>query len=285
MTDTPPPADRLPAPPARLDSFEAVFQSARLWTLRGIRGRRPLWMLAGVVLLAGIATLVGQLADSPMRETRFFHGAVANLLLGVVVPATALLMSTAFPWAEAQEGTLTYWHTLPIRRWTSALGRYLSSWFVGSLLLPLSAVALYLPLDLPAEVRGQSFLVATIAAVLLVYPAYLALFTLLCTTFRRGLVLGVIFMLVENSFAFFRGLAIQKLSLVYYSRSYVVETIPGDVGRLRERAERSMNLVAPDIASGTLAVVVFTSVAVLLLVASLAMIEVTEYRTKHNDAG
>lgn len=275
----------LPEPPNRLDAFEAVFQSARLWLLRGIRGRRLLWMLAAILLLGGISYLVGEFADRPHSHVRFLYRGVGTLLLGVVVPACALLLSTAFPWPEAQEGTLTYWQTLPIPRWTTLLGRYLSCWIIGSLLLPLAVLVLYLPLELDPEVRADEFAIAAVAATLLVYPAYLAVFTLLCTALRRGLVIGVVFMLIENSFSFLKGMALQKLSLVFYSRCYVLSSIPDEPSRYQRMGLRNMALDPEMVVAGSYAAIVFVGVILVCTGLAMAVVSTTEYRTKQGGTG
>ena len=113
-------ADVAPRPARRrLDAFEAVFQVAQLTTRRTLRGRRLIGTLAFVLLPVALSLLVKSRAR-PNDQEGFFYGMLSIFHFGIAVPVVALTFATQFPWPEAEEGTLTYWFTSPLRRCESS---------------------------------------------------------------------------------------------------------------------------------------------------------------------
>ena len=264
--------------PRRPDAVEAVFQVAVLTLKRTLRGKRMLWILALLALPCVLAWSVAR-GLPPERQERFFYETLVFYQFGIAVPAVALLMATAFPWPQSDEGTLTYWFTSPVRRWTVSLGRTIASLVVGVLVLPLAVLALALPLD-PGETVELAGPVRTAAtATLLAFPAYLGVFSLLCTWLRRGLIGGVCLILVENSLSLVTG-NLARLTMVFYVRS-IVWPATSDLGR--RVLEESAQIDQP--ASSTTAIAVFVTVTVVALAATCVLVEVLEYRGKHAQPG
>src|SRR5207249_840736 len=105
------------------------------------------------------------------------------------------------------------------------------------------------------------------ATTLLAYAAYLALFQLVAVVFRRGLILCVVFVLMQLLISFFSGMML-KLTIVYYLRSLLVPSIPkasiANAGKL---------LTIADPASVTQSIVTLALIAVVSLGLSLILIE------------
>jgi predicted PurR-regulated permease PerM len=191
----------------------------------------------------------------------------------------ALVFATAFPWPEAEEGTLTYWFTSPIPRWTVSLGRYIAALLVGTVILTVGVFGIGLPLHTRPEADlGQVTRVAA-AATLMAYPAYLALFQLVSSVFRKGLAFGVVFIFVENFIALLTGPIVQ-LTLIHYVRSQLSRAIPPDSLR---SAARLVNVAEP--ASNFAAITAFAGVTVVALGLSLFVVEWIEYRGRTSQPG
>ena len=272
-------APATPARRARLDAFEAVFQVAQLGAKRSLKGWRLFAALAMALVPAGLAVLVRAGGADEAEQERFFYGMLSFWQFGITVPVCALLFATAFPWPEAEEGTLTYWFTSPIPRWTVMLGRWAGSLFVGSIVLSVGILAVGLPLKTPPEAETGAVMRSALAATLMAFPAYLSLFQLVATRFRWGLVFGVVFAFIENFISILSG-TIVKLTLIFYVRSLVWPSVPKGS---RSAASKFLNVTEP--ASTSASIVTFVAVTVLSLGLSLLLVRVIEYRGRTSQQG
>lgn len=263
----------------RLDAFEAVFQVANLTVRRSFKGLRPFVALAVVLLPSGFCALVAAGRADALAHEHVFYGVLSRYHFGIAVPVVALVFATAFPWPEAEEGTLTYWFTSPIPRWTVALGRYLAALLVGTVILTLGVFGIGLPLHPPPEAELGQVTRAAAAATLMAYPAYLALFQLVSTVFRKGLAFGVMFVFVENFVSLFTGPIVQ-LTLIHYVRSQLSRAIPPDSLR---SAARLISVAEP--ASSVAAISTFAGVTVVALGLSLLLVAAIEYRGRTSQPG
>lgn len=271
-------------PPAvqrkRLDAFEATFQVAQLTVKRSFKGRRVLVAFLVVALPAALGALVRSGQANAIAQESFFYGMLSTYHFGIAVPFVALLFSTAFPWPEAEEGTLTYWFTSPIPRWTVLLGRYAASVVVGSAVLTIGVLTIGLPLATRPEAETGAVMRAAIASTLLAYPAYLALFQLVATVFRRGLVFGVVFIFLENFISAIPSATIVRITLVYYVRSRLWPAVPIDS---RSMAETHLHVLEP--ATNLASLSAFAGVTAVALGLSLLLISVIEYRGRTAQPG
>lgn len=263
--------------PRRLDAIETIYQTALLSLRRTVRGGRLVTALALVALPLLISLPVAHWGKARDQE-RFFYDMLGFYHFGIAVPGVALAFATAFPWPEAEEGTLTYWFTAPVRRWAVHLGRFLAAAVVGAVALPLSVAAITLPLSAAPTAGLQDVAVSAVSATLLAFPTYLAFFWLVATVFRRGLAIGVVFILIENFLSLVPA-NIVKATMIHYVRSFVHPAIPK---ASRTLADRFLHNVEP--ASMTTAVLTFTALFTVYLVLSLLLVEWIEYRGKTSQA-
>lgn len=265
--------------PPRLDAVEAVYQTMLLSLRRSVRGARLVVALVLVLLPLAISIPVAGSADVRHQE-EFFYGMISFYHFGIAVPAVALAMATAFPWPEAEEGTLTYWFTAPVSRWAIHLGRFLAAWIVGSVVLPLSVAAIAVPLDTAPAASVSDVAVTAVTATLLAYPAYLAVFWLAATWIRKGIVVGVVFILLENFLSMIPANVV-RLTLIHYVRSIVWASVP-ETSKKNDIAE-VLGAVEPVTTVAAATTCVLTAVTSLVL--SLLLVEWIEYRGKTSQAG
>ena len=260
-----------PARPKRLDPFESVFQVAQLAARRSFGGARAWICLVLVLLPCVVAFIVRGRGTDALNQERFFYQMLGYYHFGTAVPLTALLFATSFPWPEAEEGTLTYWFTSPVRRWTVLLGRYVAAFVVGAPLLCLSVIGTALPLHVRPDTQFVAVTGAAVATTLVALPAYLALFQLMATWIRFGLVLGVKFILIENLVSVVPGV-FPRVTLVYYVRSEYWPSVPQDAQRIAE----IFHVAEP--ATSLFSFAAFAAVTVVSLGLSLLLVESIEYR-------
>jgi len=271
------------APPSipklkRIDPFESVYQVAQLGVKRSFTGARAWVCLVIVLLPAAVSFLVRGHGTDERRQIECFYDMLGVYHFGIAVPVTALLFATSFPWPEAEEGTLSYWFTSPVRRWTVLAGRYTAALVVAAAILSLDVLAIGLPLRTSSEASLASVMGAALASTLLVLPAYLALFQLMSVFTRFCLIIGVVYVLIENVVSVIPG-AFVRVTLVFYVRSQLYPSIPE---ASRGPAE-VFHLAEP--ASTWTALGTFAGVTVVALGLSLLLVETIEYRGKNTQQG
>ncbi len=277
-TASPPPARPPAGATKRIDAFESVFQIAQLTVKRSFKGARAWICLALVLLPTAVSALVRGHATPPRNQVEYFYGMLGVYHFGVAVPLTALLFATGFPWPEADEGTLTYWFTTPVRRWTVLAGRLAAALVVGAALLCVDVYAIGLPLSTPPDAELQSVMASACASTLLALPAYLALFQIVSTGTRLCLVFGIVYVLVENFVSVIPG-AFARVTLVYYVRAHLSRSIPKASDYAAGVFRHSDFLRAADEPpSITTVLLVFCGVTVVALGLSLLLVETIEYR-------
>jgi ABC-2 type transport system permease protein len=210
-----PAAERPAAPPFVEAAGQVMFRQVAA----SIRGKG---FLAAAAVTAIAPILAIAIRDpSPVVLVRI----VAFVLLPFLLPLLAVSLGSGLLYDEAEEGTLTFLFTTPVSKsaivlgkWAAALG---TGWAVAALSLGLTLALSPVPLD------GMGpFVRACWLAVLIGYPAYLGVFTLLGALFRRGFLAGLIYAYgYEIVVSHIPGGA-KRLSLLYFLRSLLEPVAP-----------------------------------------------------------
>jgi ABC-type Na+ efflux pump permease subunit len=214
----PPPlaaADRPPAPDLAEAAGHVMIRQIR----STFRGRRFL----AAAILVGLAPLLAALVRNPAPE--ILARMVLHLHVAFLLPLLAVSFGSGLLHEEAEEGTLTYLFTCPVHRSSIVLGKWAAAlacgW--GLSLLSLGATLLLTAAD-PGAMPG--FARAAFLAVLLGIPAYLGLFTLLGTIFRRGYIAGLIYCFGFELVVWVIPGAMKRLSVGYFLRSLLDPHLP-----------------------------------------------------------
>jgi ABC-2 type transport system permease protein len=171
-------------------------------TWRQLFARRRAWLAAASIALPFLIAFCYRFASEERGGERlvFLMGLNKDLVLGVLLPITAVIFGTTAFGGEVEDGTLIYLLVRPVPRWTVALAKFLVAALVTAVIVSASVFLAWFALrnaELPwAFAKG--FLFATIigAAIYCGIFAYLGLVT------RRGLVFGLIYTIVfENILA------------------------------------------------------------------------------------
>lgn len=201
---------RPPAPPLAEAAGQVMFRQLRA----SFRGRK---FIAAAILVSLAPVLAASIRDpDPIALTRV----VLDLHFAFFLPVLAVSLGSGLLHEEAEEGTLTYLFTTPVAKSSVLLGKWAGALAAGWALefASLGATFLVTPSDL-APLGGfvrHSFIAAALGL-----PAYLGLFTLLGTQYRRGYFAGLIYCFGFELILWFVPGAAKRLSLGYYIRSLV----------------------------------------------------------------
>lgn len=164
-------------------------------TLRQIVAQRRTWVMllfASVpVLLAIIFRLAADADEDPLE---FFMGGMDGLMIGLILPLTALVFGTAALGQELEDGTAVYLLSKPISRWRVVVEKAIAAWITTSAVLIISIGITGLIL-LAGDAEYGPILAASIA-VSFGALAYVSLFVCLSIMFSRALIIGLVYVFV-----------------------------------------------------------------------------------------
>ena len=164
-------------------------------TARQLLGQRRSLLLAGFALLpVGIALLYRFNGAQPdhVRWTANMLG--ARLIVGTLLPISALIFGTAALGSEFEDGTAVYLLSKPLPRSQVVLSKLLVAWLATAVLVVVSvlvagAIAIR---DIPAEGVLLAFSVAVVAGSLV----YCCVFVLLSVLTSRALITGLLYVFI-----------------------------------------------------------------------------------------
>jgi ABC-type transport system involved in multi-copper enzyme maturation permease subunit len=242
---TPPPARALPAAPGYVASALRVFDLSigeMLWS------RRTIFMaliVGAPVLIALILRLVVTLGapvfDTDIRTggaaVRMTGPAIFGLMIWVfylrfTVPVLGVFYGTSLMADEVEDKTITYLFVRPIRRGAVLVGKYLA-YLVCTIFVVLPSVVLVYLLVIPLQDSrelGRSFmdLVTDLGLLALGLAVYGAVFAFVGATFKRPLLVGLIFVFGwEQAALVFPGY-MKQLTVAYYLQALAPHAMPSD---------------------------------------------------------
>ena len=209
MTDTPP-------RPGFASAFVPTFGRA----IRNAIPGRKAFVLIVVLLLPPLLTLP-VLDREPDVRGQALVTILLFLFLQFLAPVVGLLFGTGVLLDESSGGTLPFLLTRPGRRSGILLGKVAAALVVGSAALSASLGATLLlssGSDAPEGIGLRAF-----TAVLVAFPAYLALFALLSTFTRWAILGGFLYAFGLEGFLGFVPGMVRKTTVLYYSRSLLGE--------------------------------------------------------------
>lgn len=97
-------------------------------TWRQMFANRRLWFALVIALLPSVFTLAfGMLASPGTERTGFFVALQREVVVGTLLPLTALIFGVAAFGGEAEDGTLVYLLVKPVARWRLVLSKYVAT--------------------------------------------------------------------------------------------------------------------------------------------------------------
>jgi ABC-2 type transport system permease protein len=222
-------------------------------------------------LLAGLAPVLASAIRDP--DPVVLVRIIALLLIPFLLPLVGVSLGSGLLYDEAEEGTLTFLFTTPVSKPGIVLGKWCAALAAGWVLACISLGLTLLLTPVPLGEMGP-FVRASWIAVLIGYPAYLGIFTLLGTLFRRGFLAGLIYAYGYEMVVGYIPGAAKRLSVGYYLRSILQPHAPE-----KEPFEGAFFGLAPDPESTCLRVLV--AVAIVSIVLALVLVPRKEFQARN----
>ena len=196
-------------------------------TMRQILGqKRSILMILAALLPIALAALYA--LENDAREAQEWTAGVAleDLVIGLLLPFTALVFGTAALGQEFEDGTAVYLLAKPIPRSTIIFSKLLVSWLATAVIVVLSAVptAVIGLSGEPQEGMVPGFVVAGILGSL----AYCAAFLWLSIATSRALIVGLIYVFIWEGVvvSLFGGVKFLSISEYALGISKIFITLP-----------------------------------------------------------
>jgi ABC-2 type transport system permease protein len=164
-------------------------------TWRQLFARRRAWLAAAIIVLPFILTFFYRLTSEDREGDRllFTLGMNREIVIAVLLPLTAVLFGTTAFGGEVEDGTLIYLLVRPVSRWQVTLVKYaiavLVTLSIVTAAILLAWFALRTP-ELPWTVP-KAFIAASIVGSIV----YCALFSYVGLVTRKGLVIGLLYVI------------------------------------------------------------------------------------------
>ncbi|MFD0482869.1 ABC transporter permease subunit [Kineococcus sp. GCM10028916] len=198
------------------------------FSLRGIlfRGRTAGFASLPLVV-AVVAFVVIGITSVPSRYgvQNTFTG---NLLTGLVVPIVALVLAIGAFGDERDGRTLPLLRAIARPRWQIVLARFAAAW-TSTVVVCLPAVIACVVLGISVNQPVGRVLGGVLLATVLTSAAYCGVFVLLSLLTRRGLLAGLAYVVLWETFLAGLAPALRGLSIGSYGRRVASLAIPGDV--------------------------------------------------------
>lgn len=187
-------------------------------TWRQLFARKRAWIAVAIAVIPFLLTFLYRFASEDREGDRlaFMLGINREIILGVLLPLTAVIFGTAAFGGEVDDGTLLYMLVKPVLRWQVVLIKYLVALVVTMLVGGVAVTLPWLALrnaDLPPGfIRGFLFAVAVGSLI------YCAVFMYLGLKTRRGLLFGLLYIIffenvMSRNFDGVKSLSARELSI------------------------------------------------------------------------
>jgi ABC-2 type transport system permease protein len=177
------------------------------------------WLTLGA--LAALPSLLSLAERMSGAEAAFLQEGFPALVIGAIVPIMVLLLAGSTFANDIEEGTAVYLLTKPVARWTILLERFAAAALLAAVLASASAAAAILIQGGKVE-HLASVLTAYVGSIVFGAMIYTALFLALSLLTRRGIIVGLLYVLVWEStlagqFAGTRTLSVKEYMLTIAS--------------------------------------------------------------------
>lgn len=198
-------------------------------TWRQLFARRRVWLAVAIAVLPFLLTFIYRLSSEDREGDRLAYMLNMNsgILLGGLLPLTAVIFGTTAFGGEVDDGTLLYLLVRPIPRWRVVLIKYLVAVLVSVVIIFASVLLAWLALrnsDLPWSF-AKSFLIATGLGAAM----YCAVFTYMGLVTRRGLIFGLLYIVFFENVLSRNMEGVKSLSVREFAQSIAQWASDGSV--------------------------------------------------------
>ncbi len=187
-------------------------------TLRQLLGQRRVLFLAAVAALPLVAAIIYRASSGEAEAAEFAAEVVLyGIIVTVLLPLTAVLLSTAALGSEIEDGTIVYLLSKPGERWRILAGKLLAAWGATTAIVVASALVggvVALAGEDEWEILG-GFVVALAVGSL----AYSSLFLMLSLFTSRALLAGIAYAFIWEGVITNFAPGVQRFSIREYTAS------------------------------------------------------------------
>jgi ABC-2 type transport system permease protein len=175
------------------------FHRTVVWlTRRQLFARRRVFVALAVIVVPALITLLVRFnaAEGDLDAIGSLTTVYREIILGVLMPLTALVFGTSAFGGEVDDGTLIYLMVKPVPRWQLTFSKYLVAFLSTLGVIVLSIVLAWLAMQngAPFQVPMAFSLGALVGSMI-----YCAIFVTLGITSRRALAIGLLYIVAfEN---------------------------------------------------------------------------------------
>ncbi|MBN2345615.1 MAG: ABC transporter permease subunit [Candidatus Aminicenantes bacterium] len=190
-------------------------------------GLVPVLLMLAVRVMEGAGTLEAGAA------AEFFARVTLALYFQLLVPVLALFFGSSIVNEELDNKTLVYLTTVPVRRRTVLLGKFLAAFLLAALLVAAGFLLCFLSASLRrlGQAAAWGELGLFLGAALLALLCYMALFSAAGAFMKKSILIGLFFIFGwESVVQYFPGVT-QKFTIVHWVKS-LLPIPPGEGGFL-----------------------------------------------------
>lgn len=175
------------------------FHRTVVWlTRRQLFAKRRVYIAAAVVIIPALIALLVRFnaAEGDLDAVGSLATIYREIVLGVLLPLTALVFGTSAFGGEVDDGTLIYLMVKPVPRWQLTFSKYLVAFLATVSVVVLSIMVAWAAMGNGASIRVPlGFAAGSIVGALI----YCAIFVTLGITSRRALAIGLLYIVAfEN---------------------------------------------------------------------------------------
>ncbi|MGI4894709.1 MAG: ABC transporter permease subunit [Janthinobacterium lividum] len=197
------------------------------FSLRGILFRGRTAGFAVLPLLVAVVAVVVMLVTSvPGRYD--VQGTFTGLLTGLVVPIVSLVLGIGAFGEERDSRTLPLLRGTARARWHVVVARFSAAW-VSTVVVCLPAMLACAAFGISINLAAGRVIGGVVLATVLTSAAYCGVFVLLSLLTRRGLLAGLAYVVLWETFLAGLAPALRGLSIGSYGRRVATLATPGDV--------------------------------------------------------
>jgi ABC-2 type transport system permease protein len=175
------------------------FNSTVVWlTRRQLFAKRRVYIALVVLVIPALITLLVRFnaAEGDLDAVGSLSTIYRDIVLGVLLPLTALVFGTSAFGGEVDDGTLIYLMVKPVPRWQLTFSKYLVAFLATLAVIASSILLAWLAMQNGAPFRVP---VAFVAGGAVGAMIYCAIFVTLGITSRRALAIGLLYIVAfEN---------------------------------------------------------------------------------------
>ena len=175
------------------------FHRTVIWlTRRQLFAKRRVYIAIVVLLIPALITLLVRFnaAEGDLNAVGSLTTIYKDIVLGVLLPLTALVFGTSAFGGEVDDGTLIYLMVKPVKRWRLTFSKYLVAFLATAAVIVSAIVLAWLAMGNGAPFRVPlAFSVGGLVGAMI----YCAIFVTLGISSRRALAIGLLYIVAfEN---------------------------------------------------------------------------------------